>query len=148
MDLVITEFYIPPSLLLSLFMKYPIIMELAITELYIPPLLQQSLYVISYYNGPCYNRILYSTIATAIFIQSGTKPNLVAKIWPPNLVTICAWLPKVVASVSSNFHHLVNTRLAVGSFFKWLPIMVAHTCKLDTIWVVYISPIGNGSIRL
>ena len=23
--------------------------------------------------------------------QSGTKPNLVAKIWPPNLVTICAW---------------------------------------------------------
>ena len=26
--------------------------------------------------------------------------------------------------------------------------MVAHTCKLDTIWVVYISPIGNGSIQL
>ena len=25
--------------------------------------------------------------------------------------------------------------------------MVAHTCKWDTIWVVYISPIGNGSIR-
>ena len=70
--------------------------------------------------------------------QSGTKPNLVAKIW----------LPKLVANVSSNFHHLVNTGLAVGSFFKWLPITVAHTCKLDTIWVVYISPIGNGSIRL
>ena len=32
--------------------------------------------------------------------------------------------------------------------FKWLPITVAHTCKLDTILVVYISPIGNGSIRL
>ena len=26
--------------------------------------------------------------------------------------------------------------------------MVAHICKSDTIWVVYISPIGNGSIRL
>ena len=26
--------------------------------------------------------------------------------------------------------------------------MVAHTCKLDTISVVYISPIGNGSILL
>ena len=50
--------------------------------------------------------------------QSGTKPNLVAKIWPPNLVTICAWLPKLVANVSSNFHHLVNTGLAVGSFFQ------------------------------
>ena len=61
--------------------------------------------------------------------QSGTKPNLVAKIWPPNFVTICAWLPKLVANVSSNFHHLVNTGLAVGSFFKWLPITVAHTCK-------------------
>ena len=80
--------------------------------------------------------------------QSGTKPNLVAKIWLPNLVTICAWLPKLVANVSSNFHHLVNTGLSVGSFFIWLPITVAHTCKLDTIWVVYISPIGNGSIRL
>ena len=80
--------------------------------------------------------------------QSGTKPNLVAKIWPPNWVTICTWLPKLVANVSSNFHHLVNTGLAVGSFFKWLPITVAYTCKLDTIWVVYILPIGNGSIRL
>ena len=70
--------------------------------------------------------------------QSGTEPNLVAKIWPPDLVTICAWLPKLVANVSFNFHHLVNTGLAVGSSFKWLPITVAHTCKLDTIWVVYI----------
>ena len=42
--------------------------------------------------------------------QSGTKPTLVTKIWPPNLVTICAWLPKLVANVSSNFHHLVNKR--------------------------------------
>ena len=25
------------------------------------------------------------------FDQSGTKPNLVTKIWPPNLVTVCAW---------------------------------------------------------
>ena len=80
--------------------------------------------------------------------QSGTKPNLVAKIWPPTLVTIYAWLPKLVDNVSSKFHHLVNTWLAVGSLFKWLPITVSHTCKLDTIWVVYTSMIGNGSIRL
>ena len=66
--------------------------------------------------------------------------------WPPNLVTICAWLPKLVANVSYQFQHLVNTRLGVGFLVKWLPIMVAHTFKLDTIWVVYISPIGNGSI--
>ena len=52
------------------------------------------------------------------FQQSGTKPNLVAKIWPPNLVTIYTWLPKLVANVSSNFHHLVNTGLAVDSFFQ------------------------------
>ena len=48
----------------------------------------------------------------------------------------------------SNLNHLVNTGLVVGYFFKLLPITVTHTCKLDTIWVVYISPIGNGSIRL
>ena len=82
------------------------------------------------------------------YYQSGTKPNLVAKIWPPNLVTICAWLPKLVANVNSNVHHLVDIGLAVGSFFKWLPITVAHTCKLDTIWVVYISRIGNGFIQV
>ena len=46
--------------------------------------------------------------------QSGTKSNMVAIIWPPTLVTICAWLPTLVAKVSSHF-----------------------TCKLDTIWVVY-----------
>ena len=43
--------------------------------------------------------------------QSGTKPNLVAKIWPPNLVTICAWLPKLVDNISSYFRHLINTGL-------------------------------------
>ena len=40
------------------------------------------------------------------------------KFGSQNLVTICAWLPKLVANVSSNFHHLVNTGLAVGSFFQ------------------------------
>ena len=48
--------------------------------------------------------------------QSGIKPNLVTKIWPPTLVTIYAWLQKLVANVSSKFHHLVNTGLAVGWF--------------------------------
>ena len=76
------------------------------------------------------------------------KPNLVARIWPPNLLTICAWLPKLVANVSSKFHHLVNTGLAFGSLARWLPIMVVHTCKLDTILTTYISPIGNNSIQL
>ena len=80
--------------------------------------------------------------------QSSTKPNLVAKNWPQTLVTICACLPKLVANVSFQFHHLVNTGIAIGSLVKWLPIMVAHTCKSDTIWVDNISPIGNGSIRL
>ena len=51
------------------------------------------------------------------------------------------WLPKLVTSISSQFHHLVDTGFAVG-------IKVVHTCKLYTIWVVYCSPIGNGSIRL
>ena len=78
--------------------------------------------------------------------QSGTKPNLVAKIWPPNLVTICAWLPKLVDSISFYFHHLINT--GVGSLARWLPLMVANTCKLEAIWVVYIWGIGNGSIWL
>ena len=55
--------------------------------------------------------------------QSGTKQNLVAKIWSPNLVTICPWLPKLVAIVHSKFHHLVNPGLAVGSLAGWLPII-------------------------
>ena len=76
------------------------------------------------------------------------KTKFGAKIWPPNLVTICGWLPKLVDNVSSKLEHLVNTGLDVGSLARWLPLMVAHTCKLDTIWVVYISPIENGSIRL
>ena len=45
--------------------------------------------------------------------QSGTKPNLVAKIWPPTLVTICAWLSKLVANVSSQFHHLGDNGAAI-----------------------------------
>ena len=57
--------------------------------------------------------------------QSGTKPNLVAKIWLPTLVTICKGLPKLVANISFHIHHFVNTGLAVGSLVKWLPISVA-----------------------
>ena len=33
--------------------------------------------------------------------QSGTKPNLVAKIWPPSSVTIFAWLPMLVLSFTT-----------------------------------------------
>ena len=57
--------------------------------------------------------------------ESGTKPNLVAKILLPTSVTICNGLPKLVANISSHIHHLVNTGLAVGSLVKWLPIKVA-----------------------
>ena len=40
---------------------------------------------------------------------------------------------KLVANISSQFHHLVNTGLTVGSLVKWLSIKVAHTCKLDNL---------------
>ena len=55
-------------------------------------------------------------------------------------------LPKLVANVSSQFHLLVNTGLTAGSLVKWLPIKAAHTCKLDTIWVVYCLPMGSSQI--
>ena len=40
-----------------------------------------------------------------MFEQSGTKPNLVAKNWLPNLVTFLHRLPKLVANISSQFRH-------------------------------------------
>ena len=51
-------------------------------------------------------------------IQSGTKPNLAAKNWLPNLVTISHRLPKLVANISSKFS-------------KWRPIKVANTSKIE-----------------
>ena len=69
------------------------------------------------YIGPCYSE-------TDLYQQFGTKANLVAKIWLPTLVTICNGLPKLVANMSSEIHHLVNTGLTVGSLVKWLPIKV------------------------
>ena len=45
-----------------------------------------------------------------------------------NLAEIVAtpytWSRELVANISSRFHHLVNTGLAVGSLDKWLPIKV------------------------
>ena len=79
--------------------------------------------------------------------QSGTKPNLVAKIWATKFGVRLCRLPKLVAKISFKFQHLVNTGLDVGSLIKWLPLKVANTCKLDIIWVVYCSLIVNGSIR-
>ena len=52
--------------------------------------------------------------------QSGSKPNLVAKR-----------LPKLVATISFSFQHLVNTGLDVGSLLKWLPIKVAYPSKME-----------------
>ena len=50
-----------------------------------------------------YRSNLQTNLSTAK--QSGTKPNLVAKIWLPTLVTICNGLPKLVANISSQIHH-------------------------------------------
>ena len=47
------------------------------------------------------------------------------------MVTFGHMLPKLVANISSDFHHLVNTELAVGSLVKWLPIKVANPSKID-----------------
>ena len=46
-------------------------------------------------------------------------------------VTFGHRLPKLVANISSWFHHLVNTGLAVGTLVKWLPIKVANPSKID-----------------
>ena len=59
------------------------------------------------------------------FLPVWYKPNLVAKIWLPTLVTICNGLPKLVANISSQIPQLVNIRLNVGTLDKWLPIKVA-----------------------
>ena len=60
--------------------------------------------------------------------KSDTKPKLVAKILVTNFGNhLCiAMLPKSVANVNSQFHHLVNTGLAVGSLVKWLPKYSPH----------------------
>ena len=75
------------------------------------------------------------------------KRNLVSKIWLPTLVNICNGLPNLVVNISSQIHQLVNTGLAVGTC-RMATNKSSRTCKLHTIWVVYYSPIGNGSIRL
>ena len=69
----------------------------------------------------------------ATYTHSGTKPNLVAKILATN-ISNCLFVdrfPKLVANISSQVHHLVNTGLAVGSLVNWLPIKVATTSKID-----------------
>ena len=67
---------------------------------------------------------------------SYTKPNLVAKILADKFGDcLCIgyqnWKPTLVLS----FTTWLTWGLAVGSLVKSLPIKVAHTCKLDTIWV-------------
>ena len=90
-----------------------------------------------------HNEILHTSRQ---YHQSGTKPNLVAKILATKFGGRLCRLPKSVAKISSKFQHLVNTGLHVDSLIKWLPFKVANTCKLDIIWVVYCSTIVNGSI--
>ena len=47
------------------------------------------------------------------------------------LVTFGHRLQKLVANISSQFYHLVNTGLAVGYLVKWLPIKVANPSKIN-----------------
>ena len=42
-------------------------------------------------------------------------------------------LPKLVANISSQFQHLVNTVLAAGSLVKWISIKVTRISKIDEI---------------
>ena len=63
--------------------------------------------------------------------HSGTKPNLVAKFWLPKLVTTGQRLPKLVTNISSQFHRLVNTGLAVGPLVEWLQTKVSNLYKID-----------------
>ena len=82
----------------------------------------------------------------AVLAVTSTKPNLVAKILATYFGDhVCIGYQN---NINAQFHHLVNTGLNVDSLVKWLPNRVAHTCKLNNIWVVYSSLIGNGSIRL
>ena len=79
--------------------------------------------------------------------RAQTNANLSPKFGYQQWCPFVHELPKLVTNISSQFHRLVNTMLAVGSLVKCIPIKVAHT-KIDTIWVVYCLPIGIGSIRL
>ena len=56
-----------------------------------------------------------------------TKPNLVAKIWPPNLITICAWLPKLVVNVSSKFCNK-NVYMCAHFCYKMVHCGIWDTC--------------------
>ena len=47
------------------------------------------------------------------------------------MVTSGHKLPKLIANISSQFHHLVNTGLTVGFLLKWLPIKEANPSKRD-----------------
>ena len=61
------------------------------------------------------------------------EPNF----WLPKLVTSRHRLPKLVAKISSQFHRLVNTGLAIGSLVKQLPIKVASPFKIvKFVWFI------------
>ena len=70
-----------------------------------------------------------------IYLKKMNKWNVVLMNslvhWLPTLVTFGHRLQKLVANIISDFHHLVNTGLAVGSLVKWLPIKVANPSKID-----------------
>ena len=67
--------------------------------------------------------------------------NLQNKVDSQNLDNQQWWpfvhgLPKLIANISSQFQHLVNTVLAVSSLLKWIPIKVTVISKIGKISVV------------
>ena len=82
-------------------------------------------HVVSWWMDAC--RCRGSLIVNSLVQNQIWKP----KFWLPTLVTSGHRLPKLVANISSHFHHWVNTGLAVGSRVKWLPIKVANPSKID-----------------
>ena len=79
---------------------------------------------------PCY--ALQPTIFHRFCSSVWYKPKFGSqKFWLATLVTFGHRLQKLVAKISSDLHHLVNTGLAVGSLVKWLPIEVANPSEID-----------------
>ena len=57
-------------------------------------------------------------------------------------------LPILVANITCQFKHSVNTVFAASSLVKWTSIKVTTPPKWTKIWVVYCLLIGISSIRL
>ena len=107
-------------------------------------------------NFILYSHILFCTHClgiTVIYFRVVSRISSLVKEWSSqNFGHQKCWpfvhgLPKLVANISYQFQHLVNTVLAVVSLVKWIPLKIAHTSKIDKVWVIHCSPISIGSIE-